>query len=65
MHHLMHVARTRRATKMTLEVRAQNVIAQALYRKLGFRPVGVRPNYYLEEHEDAIVMLQELPQEEE
>ena len=27
-----------------------------LYRELGFRPVGVRPNYYAEEGEDAVVM---------
>ena len=31
-----------------------------LYRKYGFRPVGVRPNYYVEDNEDAIVMLLEL-----
>ena len=31
-----------------------------LYRAHGFRPVGIRPNYYVEENEDAIVMLLEL-----
>lgn len=31
---------------MTLEVRAGNAPAQALYRRFGFAPVGVRPGYY-------------------
>jgi ribosomal-protein-alanine N-acetyltransferase len=29
-----------------LEVRRSNVVAQGLYTSLGFRPAGVRPNYY-------------------
>ena len=33
-----------------------NTSAQALYRRFGFAPVGVRPNYYPETGEDAIVM---------
>jgi len=41
---------------LTLEVRASNDPAQALYRRFGFAPVGVRPNYYAETGEDAIVM---------
>ena len=45
---------------MTLEVRRSNAGAIRLYRKYGFRPVGVRPNYYVEDNEDAIVMLLEL-----
>ena len=40
---------------LTLEVRASNVGAQALYRSFGFGPVGVRKRYY-ENVEDAIVM---------
>lgn len=40
---------------MTLEVRVSNVGAQALYRKFGFAPVGIRQKYY-ENIEDAIVM---------
>ena len=31
-----------------------------LYRRFGFRAVGVRPNYYAEDQEDAIVMLLDL-----
>src|SRR5262249_23450413 len=45
---------------LTLEVRRSNAGAIRLYRKYGFRPVGVRPNYYVEDNEDAIVMLLEL-----
>ena len=34
--------------------------ASRLYRRFGFRAVGVRPNYYAEDQEDAIVMLLDL-----
>lgn len=40
----------------TLEVRASNEEAQALYRRHGFVPVGRRKNYYQLEGEDAILM---------
>jgi [ribosomal protein S18]-alanine N-acetyltransferase len=46
----------RGATSLTLEVRLHNKGAQNLYRKFGFRPVGVRKNYYAETKEDALVM---------
>ena len=45
---------------LTLEVRRSNKAAIRLYRKYGFRPVGIRPNYYSHGREDAIVMLLEL-----
>lgn len=41
---------------LTLEVRVSNTPAQALYRRFGFAPAGVRRNYYAETGEDAIVM---------
>ncbi len=41
---------------VTLEVRASNTVAQNLYRKLGFIQVGVRPGYYSNNHEDALIM---------
>lgn len=40
---------------LTLEVRATNTAAQALYHKFGFVPAGVRHKYY-ENADDAIVM---------
>ncbi len=55
-------ARARRggAVLATLEVRRSNEGAIALYRALGYRQVGVRPNYYADEGEDAIVMVLDL-----
>jgi ribosomal-protein-alanine N-acetyltransferase len=41
---------------LTLEVRVGNDRAQALYRRFGFAPVGIRRNYYTETNEDALVM---------
>ncbi len=43
-------------TAITLEVRMGNQAAQALYRRFGFAPAGVRRNYYVETGEDALVM---------
>lgn len=40
----------------TLEVRAGNVAAIALYRKLGFESAAVRRGYYPDNKEDALVM---------
>lgn len=48
------------AVLATLEVRRSNRGAIALYESLGYRQVGVRPNYYVDEGEDAIVMNAEL-----
>jgi len=50
------VGRGKGARLSTLEVRRSNTPAIALYRSLGYREVGVRPRYYAEENEDAIVM---------
>lgn len=41
---------------LTLEVRAGNAPAIALYRKHGFVPVGQRKNYYSLPREDAVLM---------
>ena len=41
---------------VTLEVRAGNAAAVALYHKWGFLPVGRRKNYYTAPTEDAILM---------
>jgi ribosomal-protein-alanine N-acetyltransferase len=48
------------AALLTLEVRRSNQAALDLYREFDFRAVGVRPNYYADEGEDAIVMVKEL-----
>ena len=43
-----------------LELRAGNSIAQALYEKAGFVPVGKRRNYYSDPVEDAVTMTAQL-----
>jgi ribosomal-protein-alanine N-acetyltransferase len=44
------------ATVVTLEVRLSNAGARRLYQRFGFRPVGVRPRYYSDNGEDALIM---------
>ena len=46
-------------TSLTLEVRASNAGAIALYEKLGFQQVGRRPNYYKNPKEDALILRKE------
>ena len=41
---------------ITLEVRAGNEAAMALYEKLGFTKVGRRKGYYSKGREDAVLM---------
>lgn len=40
----------------TLEVRVSNGAAIAMYEQLGFRQAGVRPRYYRDNGEDALIM---------
>jgi len=44
---------------LTLEVRASNEPAKALYEKLGFTCAGRRPNYYRNPKEDALILRKE------
>jgi [ribosomal protein S18]-alanine N-acetyltransferase len=44
------------AERITLEVRVSNTVAQQLYLKYGFEPVGRRPRYYTDNGEDAMLM---------
>ncbi len=41
---------------MTLEVRESNIPAIRLYEKAGFENVGIRPNFYSNPNENAIIM---------
>ena len=50
------LANERGAHEATLEVRLSNLPARRLYEKFGFRPVGLRPRYYSDNGEDALVM---------
>lgn len=47
------------STCLTLEVRASNGPAKALYYKLGFLEVGRRKNYYRNPKEDALILRKE------
>ncbi|MBQ3215145.1 MAG: ribosomal protein S18-alanine N-acetyltransferase [Oscillospiraceae bacterium] len=51
------------SVKLTLEVRASNEPAKALYEKLGFVQVGRRRNYYRNPKEDALILqkIHEMP----
>jgi [ribosomal protein S18]-alanine N-acetyltransferase len=53
---LVELARSIGARRMTLEVRASNDVAQALYCAYGFEEAGRRPRYYTDDGEDALVM---------
>jgi [ribosomal protein S18]-alanine N-acetyltransferase len=44
------------ARAVSLEVRVSNAGAQRMYERFGFRPVGIRKNYYQETNEDALIM---------
>ena len=44
---------------LTLEVRASNTSAQAMYEKLGFAEIGRRPRYYQNPKEDALILRKE------
>ena len=56
LHALASEARRRGMASLALEVRVANWQAQRLYSWFGFRPVGIRKNYYSETGEDALVM---------
>ena len=59
---LMDLAVELAASVATLEVRISNTEARRLYERFGFRPVGVRPHYYSDNNEDALIMTtDELP----
>ena len=52
-------AQGNRLAFLTLEVRASNYDAIALYGSRGFRSVGRRKNYYEHPREDAVIMTKE------
>lgn len=57
---LVREAYLRGSRMIVLEVRASNQGAIALYEKNGFKPGGIRRNYYNHPREDAIVMVRSL-----
>lgn len=53
---LIAVAKKLGARRMTLEVRPANLAARRLYDRLGFAAYGLRPGYYADTGEDALIM---------
>jgi len=58
--HMVDQARRGKARVLSLEVRVSNHAAVGLYRRFGFREVGLRPKYYADNGEDALLMDLEL-----
>lgn len=56
---LVEALKKRGSRCLTLEVRASNEPAKALYRKLDFAEAGVRKNYYRNPREDALILRKE------
>jgi len=44
------------ALAVSLEVRESNIPARKVYEKNGFVESGIRPNYYQDNHENAVIM---------
>ena len=57
---LMKALQKKESGSLTLEVRASNAGAIALYESMGFLAVGRRPNYYFHPKEDALILRKDL-----
>ena len=53
---LLEEARRRNCTEVSLEVAFSNRVARKMYRSAGFREGGVRPGYYGQPGENALVL---------
>lgn len=60
LNNLIYEAKRRGCIKMTLEARPSNFGALELYEKNGFVSFGLRPGYYTDTGEDAVIMWKEL-----
>lgn len=56
-------AASKNTVSAVLDVRLSNRPAISLYRKHGFQTVGIRPKYYLDTGEDALVMRKQLKED--
>ena len=56
---LVRELKKRESHSLTLEVRASNAPARALYESLGFTQAGRRPGYYRNPKEDALILRKE------
>lgn len=53
---MLEIAEEKEMIGITLEVRMSNTAAKSLYTKLGFKLEGIRPEYYEDNREDALIM---------
>ena len=53
---VLDLARKEGAERATLEVRRSNDAARALYERLGFQVEAIRPDYYTNPREDALIL---------
>ena len=60
LNNLIGEAKRQGCIKMTLEARPSNFPALELYEKTGFVSFGLRPGYYSDTGEDAVIMWKEL-----
>ena len=54
--HALRELRNEGAQSSFLEVRTSNYAAQEMYRKFGYEKSGIRPRYYRDNDEDALLM---------
>jgi len=57
---MLAIAVAEEAFLATLEVRRSSIHAQRLYGRFGFLVTGVRPKYYSDTKEDALIMWADL-----
>lgn len=57
---VLNFAQRNAVTEAHLEVRQSNIAAQTLYQSLGFKPQGIRPNYYRDNSEAALLLSRKL-----
>ena len=60
MNEILKIAGERKCNVIFLEVRESNEPARALYTSFGFKPAGMRRDYYSNPRESAIIMAREL-----
>lgn len=53
---MFDIARKRSVTSVFLEVRCSNEAAINLYKSVGFKKIAIRPQYYSDNQEDAMIM---------
>ncbi len=56
MEKFIEIGKQKEMIGLTLEVRIGNENAMRLYSKYGFKPEGIRKNYYADTKEDAVIM---------